>query len=187
MADDLYIGPTVLAPGAPKKPDLLARLVLIPVLIVLLGTIGIFYIFFTPVLVVGDSMEPTLHGGDRLLATRSYTTAERGDIISLELQTKDGPDAIIKRVVAIAGDTIEIRDGVLYVNDIPEPTEGRYLEKNGRGEGVTAVVPEGTVFVLGDNRPVSLDSRFVGPIPMKNIDGKFVFRFMPFGRFGRVQ
>ncbi len=186
MADDLYIGPTALAPGPSRRPDTIARFILLPLLVALLGIIGVLYVFFSPVLVVGDSMEPTLQHGDRLLVTKTYDEPERGDIVSITLRTRGGTEDAIKRIVALGGDTIVIREGVMYVNGQPEPTESRNLELNGRGEGVEMVVPPGSVFVLGDNRPTSLDSRFVGPISLDDVDGEFVFRILPLGKAGAI-
>ena len=97
----------------------------------------------------------------------------------------------IKRVIGVAGDHIEIRDGKVYLN-------GQKLEEDYLDEGVTTnmgqygvfsdiVVPEGYVFVMGDNRDHSTDSRAFGCIPVEKIEGKVWIRFWPFSKFGTVQ
>jgi len=142
-----------------------------------------------------ESMVPTLLVGDRVLVNKvSYKLHDvhRGDVVVFtrpeKLQDPSGmePEDLIKRVVAVGGDTVVARDGVLYVNNRPmtEP----YVQK-GAGtfhldESVT--VPKGQVFVMGDNRENSQDSRYFGPIPTNTILGRAFVRMFPFNRFGSL-
>lgn len=94
----------------------------------------------------------------------------------------------IKRVIGIAGDHIKIEDGKVYLN-------GEELSEEYLREGITTenqifsevTVPEGCVFVMGDNRPHSTDSRSFGCIPIEKIESKVLFRFLPLNKFGKVK
>lgn len=180
------MGPSVLAPGAPKDPDRLARLIVWPLLILLFALTIIFYVLFSPLQVDGDSMEPALHDQDRVLRTKSYREPHVGDVVIVVLG--EAPDdEIVKRVIALPGDVVEIRDDVAIVNGVAENTRGRILL---RGEGETRApqkVPNGYVYVMGDNRPVSLDSRFIGPVKLRSILGRATFIFLPPQDFGPVR
>lgn len=137
------------------------------------------------------SMTPTLAVNDRVLVNKmSYRLHDinRGDIVvflrpeseqSTDLQIKD----LIKRVVGLPGDTIESRDGSLYVNGarLIEP----YLPRGTQTDGLErTVVPKGTIFVMGDNRPNSKDSRVFGPIPEKDVVGRAFVRVWPLTHLG---
>ena len=144
----------------------------------------LFQAFYIP----SASMEPTLEKGDRVLVNKlSYDLHDvhRGDIVVFELPPEEvGPDGIkdlIKRVIGLPGDIIETRDGVVYINDrrLEEPylAEGTVTgdPSAGNNPGITRQrVPEGTVFVMGDNRANSHDSRYAdrGPIPIDSIVGR---------------
>lgn len=96
----------------------------------------------------------------------------------------------IKRVIALPGEHLEIKDGKIYING--EKLEENYLQENVTTESMEGafydiVVPEGTVFVMGDNRSGSSDSRMFGCIPYEKIEGKVCFRFWPLNRFGVIK
>ena len=142
-----------------------------------------------------ESMVPTLLVGDRVLVNKvSYKLHDvhRGDVVVFsrpdKLQDPSGtePEDLIKRVVAVGGDTVVARDGVLYVNN--QPMTEPYVQKGGGtfhlDEAVT--VPKGDVFVMGDNRENSQDSRYFGPIPTSTIIGRAFVRMFPFNRFGSL-
>lgn len=97
----------------------------------------------------------------------------------------------IKRVIGIAGDKIEIKDGKVYLNDelLQEDylDEGVITDMGTYGLFSEVVVPEGYVFVMGDNRGHSTDSRCFGCIPVSKIEGKVLIRFWPFNKFGKVK
>lgn len=163
-----------------------------------------------------SSMKDTLIEGDQLIMNKlAYRFSEpaHGDIvIFLKDETSDSfikrmsiyfsdvskklnkdfrRNRLIKRVIGVPGDTIEIRDQVLYVNGIAQDeTYARVdpdlgIVKNGYVEKL--VVPEGTIFVMGDNRGESLDSRAFGLVQMTWVEGKAVFRLSPFSKFGAVK
>lgn len=134
-----------------------------------------------------DSMGPTLRAGDSVLAAKlAYRLAEprRGDVVLFE--APDGGAPTIKRVVGIPGDTVAVRDGVLFVNG--EKTREDYVDYNLTDStffGPTNV-PEGRVFVMGDNRSNSLDSRSYGPVPEADLLGEVSLRAWPLNRAGYV-
>lgn len=145
---------------------------------------------FRMVEVSGDSMENTLLSEDKVVVTNLFYTPQPGDIVVIshgEYYNKP----IIKRVIAVAGQTLSIDfdtgdvvvDGVtLDEKYIKNPTT-----KRGNAE-IPEVIPEGKVFVLGDNREVSQDSRYtsIGLIPVENIIGKAQFIIFPFDRLGKL-
>ncbi len=134
----------------------------------------------------GGSMEPTLRTGDRVLITKGYDTPARGDIVSFRATISDKPDTLIKRVVAIPGDTVEIRGDKADVNGSESPYDAGTLVGSPEFHIGPFIVPEGAVYVLGDNRAVSLDSRFIGPIPISNIRGAVTWIIAPVTRVRHI-
>jgi signal peptidase I len=135
--------------------------------------------------VYGQSMEPTLHTYQRLVIEKiSYHLhpPRRGDVVVLKLPEPVTRDMLIKRVVGLPGETIEIRDGKVWINGVAL-TE-KYLAVSTLGSMAARVVPEGTVFVLGDNRGQSNDSRYFGPVALDQIVGHAVFSYWPPGAIG---
>ncbi len=143
-----------------------------------------------PFKIPSGSMEPTLHGcdgctNDRVLANKlAYDLSDvgRGDIVVFE-SPADGT-VLIKRVVGLPGDTLEIRDGTLHLNG--EPQAEPYLKPDARYSPPFGpeTVPEGHFFAMGDNRLGSIDSRSYGPVPGENLIGEAEVRFWPPGRVG---
>lgn len=136
-------------------------------------------------LVDGPSMRPTLQSAERLVVNKfiyRFRAPERGEILVFRYPRDPSRD-FIKRVIAIPGDTIEIKDGRVYVNStlLNEP----YILSKTRGNYPLATVPEGHIFVMGDNRNNSEDSRFadVGFVPFDLIKGKAILVFWPIGQF----
>jgi signal peptidase I len=137
------------------------------------------------------SMTPTLERGDRVLVNKlSYKTHDvhRGDVIVFERppgasQDDNGIKDLIKRVVAIGGDTIEGVDGAVYVNG--ERIEEPYLEDSTPTDNLPRQqIPEGHVFVMGDNRTNSEDSRVFGPIDEDTIVGRAFVKVLPVEHVG---
>ena len=128
--------------------------------------------------VIGESMEPTLHNSDTCIVVKDFDGYEPGDIVVFNsIENK----ALIKRVIAVGGQTVRIADGIVYVNNVA--IEEDYLKE---GEFTvefdikeTVVVPKGCYFVLGDNRNNSLDSRnkSIGFIKETDIIGESIFHF----------
>ena len=132
---------------------------------------------FRVVNVDGESMTNTLQNKDTLLISGTFYTPDYGDIVVV---TRDGKDPLIKRVIGLAGDRIRIVEGVVYRNDQPLTetyTRDGITPDNGMEEEVT--VPVGEVFVMGDNRCDSLDSRMIGTVSEEDILGRALFRLMP--------
>ena len=139
----------------------------------------LFAIAFRMVNVDGDSMLNTLHHGDRLLISNFAYTPDYGDIVVVR-RKNDTP--LIKRVIGLPGDVITIDDdiGVVYRNGeaLDEPyTKDGFTPANGMPEQV--IVQQGTVFVMGDNRGASLDSRMLGCQPIENVVGRVFYRIGP--------
>jgi signal peptidase I len=122
--------------------------------------------------VEGSSMEPNLHNGQRLLINKiAYKNPERGDVIVFPPPHIANSDKdFIKRVIGLPGELIEIKDGVVYVNDLPldEP----YIVDDAGIDMVLKAIPDDEYFVLGDNRSNSSDSRGGWTVPGEDIVGK---------------
>jgi signal peptidase I len=190
VSNDDYIGPTVLAPGAKPRNEAamhLARWIMLPLTVLLIAIILIFYVFFSSAVVEGPSMLPTLRGGDYLLITHGPDPLSRGDIIVTSVLETAGPIELVKRVIALPGDTVEIRKDVAYVNGVEEPQRGQFVLPAYSVNVGPQVVPPGHVYVMGDNRPVSEDSRYIGFIAISGIKGRAVMIFAPINRIRRLQ
>ncbi|MBE0415612.1 MAG: signal peptidase I [Dehalococcoidia bacterium] len=131
----------------------------------------------------GPCMKPNLYTGQRVLVIKAaywFSGPQRGDVIIFHSTQEPGKN-LIKRVIALPGETVEIRDGKVYINGDPldepyimqEPCE-RYCD-------LTMQVPDGCYFVLGDNRNSSSDSRSWGMLPQENIIGKAWLCYWPLG------
>ncbi|KAB7672235.1 signal peptidase I [Bacillus sp. B1-b2] len=148
---------------------------------------------FSPTTVHGESMSPTFHDMDKILLSK-VSGIQRFDMVVF--QAPDAKEQYIKRVIGLPGDKIEMKDDVLYINGevLTEPYLDNLKERNG-GHKLTGdftlreltgeeVVPTNHVFVLGDNRLVSHDSRYFGFITMDSIIGEVKFRFYPLQHVG---
>ena len=161
----------------------------------LVGSVLVVVAIFTFVIrmmgVDGHSMLNTLQHGDRLLVVNSmlYHDYQYGDIVILRKNGVFDDDPIVKRVIAVEGQTVDIdfAEGIVYVDGaaldedyVNEPTYKSYLEY-GMGLDYPVEVPEGSVFVMGDNRNESADSRFapVGCVPESQISGRVLLIVVP--------
>jgi len=181
-------GSTSETPRTPKKAGgLVEFLVILAVAFVLVfGFVRPFVLeaFRIP----SESMVPTLLVGDRVFVNKfiyRFTEPERGDVVVFE-SVNGREEDLIKRVVGVAGDEVEVRNGTLLVNG--EAREEPYLNRNlpfNDSYGPSGV-PEGHVFVMGDNRANSADSRVFGPLPIENIEGEAFVRFWPPLRIGSL-
>ncbi|NLY80300.1 MAG: signal peptidase I [Lysinibacillus sp.] len=168
--------------------------------IALLIAVIIRYFLFTPIVVDGDSMMPTLKDGDKMIVNKiGYRIGgpDRFDIVVFH--APEGKD-YIKRVIALPGEHIEYKDDQLYING--EPIDEPYLEeyKSQLSEGnltqdftlqdidpTLDVIPEGYVFVMGDNRRFSKDSRHIGIVSQKEIIGSTSVVFWPLSEIKIVE
>ncbi len=169
--------------------------------------------FIKPFIIPSPSMEPTLQEGDRVLVDRltyHFREPRRGEVVvfrfdpnnpanwtrgstgltrSLDLLaeilniTHQESLQFIKRVVGVGGDTVELRDGVLYVNGELFGVEYEYIQDNANGKWE---VPEGTVMVMGDNRPNSNDSRHWRFVPLQSVIGRGMLILWPPGRWSTL-
>lgn len=147
-------------------------------------------------IVYNYSMEPTLHDGDNLIVEKispKIGKLKRGDIVTIEdasIALQQEGKTIIKRIVALENDEIEIKDGNVYVN-------GNKIEENYINGDYTMpmdpayshmIVPEGYVYVLGDNRKANIiDSRVTGPVDIDKVTSRAVIRVYPFNKFGSLK
>ncbi len=140
----------------------------------------------------GDSMNPTLEDGQRLIVTHIGYTPSVGDIVIVDCGNTLGK-AIVKRVIATEGQTVNIdfENGIVYVDGVAleEDYIAELTYKDEGGWDYPVTVPTGCVFVMGDNRNNSLDSRSasIGMVDVDNILGKAVFRIYPFDKIGVLE
>lgn len=136
--------------------------------------------------VYGQSMEPNFHTDERLVVEKvSYRlhAPRRGDVVVLQ-DPSGGPELLIKRVIGLPGERVSIVDGRVFVDGrmLDEP----YLNQPTHGNGNSWTVPPLAVFVMGDNRGASRDSRVFGPVLLEQIVGRAVFRYWPPNEIGII-
>ena len=167
------------ADGVPAEAARRPRWLIVAIALVVLFFVVRFFVA-EPVLTDGDSMAPTLRDGDALVIQKvSYWFADPtvGEIVVVS--APDTGESVVKRVVAVGGDSIGIEDGVLVRNG--EPVDEPYAnhdQMSGYFWGPVEV-PAGHVFLLGDNRLESHDSRNYGPVPVDAVEGKYLGRIWP--------
>ena len=131
-------------------------------------------------------MVPTLNVKDKLIVTKVYKpqNLKRGTIITFRCD-EYGNKLLIKRLIGLPGDNVQITNGTVYING--EKLEEPYVANNEEFDGVY-VIPQGKYFVLGDNRPNSDDSRYWHNsfVDEDKIDGKLYARWYPFDKIGKV-
>ncbi len=152
---------------------------LIPYVVILVVVVLIRTFLVTPVIVSGESMVPTLKDGN-LMILNKRAKLKRFDIVVIDT----GKEEIIKRVIALPGETISYKNNTLYIN-------GKKVEEK-YSYGITddfesVKLKKDEYFVMGDNRQNSLDSRYFGPFKKKYIRGKTNVIFLPFDRMGKVK
>ena len=160
--------------------DTIGSLIVVAAIAVIVSTM------LMPVMrVTGTSMTPTLRNDEMLLCVRS-SNLRQGDIIAFYYNNK----VLLKRIIGVAGDTIDIAaDGTVYLNG--EVLDEPYVSELALGEcdiDLPYQVPENRIFVMGDHRAVSIDSRSaaVGCVAEENVIGKVVMRILPLKEFGSV-
>ncbi len=133
-----------------------------------------------------ESMVPTLLVGDRVIVWKfEYLLRKprRGDVIVFKYP-KDTSLDYVKRLIALPGDEVEIKNGIVWING--KKQDENYVTFHDT-YNYKATVPEHAYLALGDNRPNSMDSRFWGFVPEKNVYGPVSFRYWPLNRIGRVK
>lgn len=190
--------PTILAPK-PEKPQKIkksaaprdesdkgsgAKSWVITILLAIVISLALRIFVFEIVMVDGDSMLPTLNSNQRVVVekvSRYFGLPDRGEIIITKYPNM--PGYYVKRLIGYPGDTIKITDNVVYINDAPLQED--YLDPAlSYADMAQTTVPEGTVFVMGDNRPKSLDSRSasIGSVPIADILGDGLLVIWPLGQ-----
>lgn len=150
--------------------------------------------FFSPTMVRQNSMENTLHDGDYIFINKrvyNFTEVKHGDVIIFATDEQDengNPKKLIKRAIALEGDTIEITGGKVYLND-EELVESYIKDGTTDGEIEKVTVPEDKLFVMGDNRLYSHDSRVqdIGFVDIDDLRGRAIFRMYPFKDIGTIK
>lgn len=185
----------------PAEPRRSARGCVLEIVQTVALTIGIFLVIqwfiAQPFQVQQFSMERTFLSGDYVLVdrlSRVWHPYEQGEVIVFQPPPSwaDAGKPFIKRVIGVAGDTVELRDGAVLVNGVvlDEP----YLYRNASGDVeptdatdlTTWLVPAGQLFVMGDHRRRSADSRVFGPIEVSSVVGRAFVRYWPLDRFGLI-
>lgn len=181
------------------KPSWDLLLMLIVAFILVFGVVRPFVA--EPMRVPSKSMAPTLQPKDRMLTNKlayDLVNPERGDLVVFRGVEEDKNERLVKRVVGLPGDVVQVDRGILKVNGDPqnEPYVAKKAQRDGekRGDarkappGVNSFgpmfIPEDHVFVMGDNRAHSHDSRYFGPVPRENLIGEPSLRFWPLDRLG---
>ena len=155
---------------------------LIPYVIILVTVVLVRSFLITPVIVSGDSMNPTLTNGE-LMILNKVAKIDRFDIVVIKLRKQGKHEDLIKRVIALPGETIACEDGVIYVND--KKQEEKYSV--GRTEDFEKItLGDDEYFVMGDNREKSSDSRLFGPFKKDDIKGQTRLVLFPFKKIGTV-
>jgi signal peptidase I len=149
------------------------------ILLALLITLAVNTFVARAWIVDGPSMQPNLYYGERVMIEkityRLFHGPRRGDIVVVDMP--DSPEPLIKRVVALAGETIEIRGGQVYIDG--EPIEEPWVEYAATQDFPPTTVPPLHIFIIGDNRPNSHDSRSFGPVHVDQVEGRALFIYWP--------
>ena len=154
---------------------------IIPYIVIVIVVVLIRSFIVTPIRVSGPSMNPTLKSG-YIMILNKLAKIDRYDIVVIN--SKKSPNVLIKRVIGLPGETIEVKDGDIYIND--KKIKDKY------GSGTTGdfekiTIPKNEYFVMGDNRPVSADSRIFGTFSKKDIKGTTKLVLYPFNKIGNVK
>lgn len=157
----------------------LATALLAPLILLLLAVVLPFYVLYDVSRVNGESMVPGLLNGDYLLTTKGWKTPHRGDIVVIHWSHGREHEQIVKRIIALPGDHVTVRGDYVLVNGSREEFQHRIVAVNEFRPVLETLVPAGRVFVMGDNRPISLDSRFIGTLPISEIQGRVVAVWLP--------
>lgn len=160
----------------------------VPLVIAIIGATLFRTYGFAQIQVFDVSMQQTLYEGHRLIEDRisyRFSLPERGDIVIL-----NGPEydkRLIKRVIALPGEEINIVSGEVWIDG--ERLDEPYVQgvTSARGHVMPYTVPDDHVFLMGDNRERSLDSRELGAIPLSSIEGKTSFRIWPLSELGTLK
>lgn len=166
----------------------LAELVLmIGLAFILAATVRTFVV--QPFMIPTSSMIPTIQIGERVLANKfiyRFESPKTGDVVVFDDPTNSVP-TLIKRVIAVGGQTVDLVNGVVLVDGEPLDEPYTYGKPSEPGPvPLPYTVPEGSVWVMGDNRPNSQDSRWFEAVPLSQIRGEAFVRYWPLNRLGAL-
>lgn len=137
----------------------------------------------TPALVNGSSMDDTLKDGQLVILNKLvYRVKDINRFDIVVVKNYEGNDKIIKRVIGLPNETIEYKDNKLYINDYLVEVDFKYKDTS----DFKVTTGDGEYFVMGDNRPVSKDSRMLGSFKKSEILGKVTIRLFPFNKIGKI-
>jgi signal peptidase I len=187
-------------PASPKKNELLEWIKAIAIAVVLVVVVR--WLLFAPFIVDGPSMEPNFWTGERLIVNKilyEFRQPKTGEVVVFHVPQENRD--LIKRVIGVAGDTIEYRGDDLYVNgkkveetyiqeaiDQAHKNDMLYNDRNFPSDSTQPnKVPEGHIFVMGDHRSNSTDSRMLGFIPLKDVIGRADVIFWPISHVKLIQ
>ncbi len=163
------------------------------VIVALLIVVPIRYFVFQPFFVRGQSMEPNFHNGDYLIIdelTYQFRAPQRGEVVVFKYPN-DPSQRYIKRIIGLPGETIKIQSGgvSIYKDDVLQTLdEADYLAPFLQTSGDTEItLNQDEYFVLGDNRPLSADSRRWGTLPEEDIIGRVILRAWPFVALAKIE
>ncbi len=186
-----------LQPEEPKKPGLLRSIVefVVIVAVAIAMAWGLTTYVVTPYEIPSGSMLETIQLGDRVLSEKvTYHTRDPqyGDIVTF-IDPEDSSRTLIKRVIATAGQVVDLKDGVVYVDGEPLAESSYTLGKPSyeltgpANISYPYTVPEGYIWCMGDNRTDSSDSRYFGAVPVGNVTGRAFFTYWPLEDFGPLK
>lgn len=177
-----YFPYTSAPPPPPKKSawekvGVITGSILLLVPFIILLTLFLLLVFVgKPYIVRGESMQPTLNDGDRVFVVpfRGEATPSRDDVVVLR-DVQGSQEMLIKRVVAVGGDTVSVQNGSVVVNNqFVHKSTNRFISRP-----YSVIVPAGSIFVMGDNEGNSFDSRSFGPVGLDKVVGRAVAIFWP--------
>lgn len=166
---------------------------LYPYVLIILIVVVIRTFIATPVIVSGDSMKPNLNNGELLLVRKigyNSSAINRFDIVVIKVKNEEGKEEeIIKRIIGLPGEHVTYKNNKLYVNE--ELIEQNYKFRDTNDFNLEEIctcssISEGKYLVLGDNRPISKDSRNIGLIDESDIIGKAIVRIWPLNEIGGI-
>jgi len=157
-----------------------------PLTALLLALILVFFVFFDTTTIDGASMYPTLFNNDYVLITKGLALPQRGDVVVLHVLYQGRKEEWVKRIVALCGYRVNVSGNMITVNGAGEQFPHMIINGGATQPVEQVTVPAGQIFVAGDNRDVSLDSRFVGTFPVTSIHGRVVAIYAPIERIRLV-
>ncbi len=141
--------------------------------------------------VPSPSMVPTIEVQDRFLLNKTaywFKTPQRYDVIIFKPPVEAGSsEDFVKRVIGLPGETLRVHGGVVYINNKPLPESYITPDRAPISEFSPIIIPEGQLFMMGDNRNNSQDSRYWGTLPIKDVKGQAWWRFWPLNRMGLIR